>query len=257
VAAWAALPAQPAPADRSFHRDGIIVPVAATKSNNWAGYNQGILEKGAPFTSISGTWTVPRATQHAKHRAEPSSAWIGFGGGCPDPSCTAPSATLIQEGTEQDVGRLGKAHYSAWWELITAPSVRISGFAVHPGNRIHASIVETPAGSNVWAMSMRNLTTGKRWSQIVPSTSSHDTAEWIVETPLTFGTGGAGLANMPNLSRVHFDRARVNGARAGLVRSQEMQLVDSKDRPVATPSRPDAENDGFNVCTYAARCPAP
>jgi len=61
---------------------------------------------------------------------------------------------------------------------------------------------------------------------------------------------------MPNLSRVHFDRARVNGARAGLSADQKMQLVDTKNHPVATPSAPDAQRDGFNVCTYRSRCPA-
>jgi Peptidase A4 family len=215
------------------------------------------VEKGALFTSISGNWTVPSARQHTAHRAESSSAWIGIGGGCPEPKCVAPSATLIQEGTERDVGKRGKAHYSAWWELIPAPSVTISGFAVHPGDCIHASIAESVPGSNVWAMSMKNLTTGKSWSQTVPYTSTHDTAEWILETPLTFGTGGAGLAEMPNLSTVRFDRAMVNGARAGLAGRQEMQLVNSKNRPVATPSAPDAQRDGFNVCTYRSRCPTP
>jgi hypothetical protein len=239
------------------HGNEIVVPVAATKSSNWSGYNQGAVDKGAVFNSITGTWTVPTARQHTRNQAEASSAWIGIGGGCPESSCVVPSATLIQEGTEQDVGKRGKAHYSAWWELIPAPSITITSLPVHPGDRIHASIAETVPDSNVWVMSMKDLTTGRSWSQTVPYTSSHDTAEWIVETPLNLGTGGAGLASMPDLSRVRFDRARVNGARAGLTVHHEMQLVDSKNRPVATPSAPDAQSDGFNVCTYASRCPRP
>jgi hypothetical protein len=244
------------PGHTEARSSGIVVPIGAnaTKSSNWAGYNQGAVEKGALFTSISGNWTVPTARQHTAHQAE---AWIGIGGGCPESKCLVPSVTLIQEGTEQDVGKRGRAHYSAWWELIPAPSVTITSLAIHPGDRIHASIAETVPGSNVWVMSMKNLTMGKSWSQTAPYTSSHDTAEWIVETPLTFGTGGAGLAAMPDLSRVHIDRARVNGARAGLAASQKMLLVNSKNRPVATPSAPDSQRDGFNVCTYRSRCPAP
>src|SRR5205814_8412982 len=38
---------------------------------------------------------------------------------------------------------------------------------------------------------------------------------------------------------------------------EEIQLVDGNGRPVATPSAPDAEGDGFNVCTYAASCGTP
>ena len=46
-----------------FHRP--IVRVGANQSNNWSGYNQGTLEKGgAQFHRVSGTWTVPTATQN-------------------------------------------------------------------------------------------------------------------------------------------------------------------------------------------------
>src|ERR1700745_4100893 len=97
----------------------------ANQSNNWFGYNQGSLEQGNKlFNSISGDWTVPTATQHASGD-EASSDWIGIGGGCIDAGCTAGDNTLIQTGTEQDVSG-GTASYSAWWELVPAPSVAIS-----------------------------------------------------------------------------------------------------------------------------------
>jgi len=236
---------------------GTIVSVDANQSNNWSGYNQGALEKGALFNSITGTWTVPKASQHAAHQAEASSVWIGIGGGCPEPNCLAPSETLIQLGTEQDVGKRGRASYSAWWELIPVPSVTITGFPVRPGDRIKASIHEAIPDSNLWVMSMRNVTAGKTWSQTVPYTSTHDTVEWIVETPLTFGTSGAGLADMPNLTTVRFDKARVNGHGPGFQTTEEIQLVDTHNHPIATPSAPDAQRDGFNVCTWASRCAAP
>jgi hypothetical protein len=37
---------------------------------------------GTTFTSVSGEWTVPAATQHTKGQAEDSASWIGIGGGC-------------------------------------------------------------------------------------------------------------------------------------------------------------------------------
>ena len=36
-----------------------------------------------------------------------------------------------------------------------------------------------------------------------------------------------------------------------------MQLVDFDLSPIATPSLPDAQRDGFNDCTYTASCAAP
>src|SRR5207244_6764514 len=90
---------------------GAIAAVNANQSNNWGGYNQGAVQKGTIFTSISGVWVVPTATQHVSGKAESSSSWIGIGGGCPESTCTAPSATLIQEGTEQDVSKGGTASY--------------------------------------------------------------------------------------------------------------------------------------------------
>ena len=72
----AAPPALPA----RYHRP--IVAVGANRSNNWAGYNQGSLERGGvQFHSVSGTWTVPTATQHTPGEAEFSASWLGIGGG--------------------------------------------------------------------------------------------------------------------------------------------------------------------------------
>ena len=88
-----------------------------------SGYSQGTLEQGSKlFNSISGDWTVPAATQHTSGQAEASSDWIGIGGGCVDAGCTVTDSTLIQTGTEQDVDATGAPSYSAWWELVPAPS---------------------------------------------------------------------------------------------------------------------------------------
>ena len=106
----------------------------ANSSSNWFGYNQGTLEQGSKlFNSITGDWTVPTVTQHAAGQAEASSDWIGIGGGCIDAGCTATDSTLIQTGTEQDVDATGAASYSAWWELVPAPSLTISNMTVVAG----------------------------------------------------------------------------------------------------------------------------
>lgn len=227
--------------------------VNTNQSNNWFGYVQGTLEKGTTlFNSISGDWTVPTATQHTAGQAESSSDWIGIGGGCVDSGCAVGDNTLIQTGTEQDVDSTGKASYSAWWEIIPAPSIGISTFTVSPGDHMHADISEVAADSDLWNITLTDVTKGKTFTQTVPYPSTHLTAEWIEETPLLIGTN-AGLASLPNLSTVPFSNAKVNGASANLVSSEEMQLIDSNGKVIGTPSAPSG-GTAFSACAWATSC---
>lgn len=222
-------------------------------SSNWFGYDQGTLEQGSKlFNSITGDWTVPTATQHTAGQDESSSDWIGIGGGCIDAGCTATDSTLIQTGTEQDVSS-GTASYSAWWELVPAPSITISGMTVAPGDHMHASIAEAVPDSNVWTISLQDVTRGESFSQTVPYSSTHATAEWIEETPLEIGTN-AGFAALPNLTNPGWTSATVNGASAGMKASEAMDLVDSNSNVIGAPSAPNATANGFDECAWASSC---
>lgn len=235
-----------------------IATVDASQSSNWSGYNQGSLEKsGTLFHSVSGTWTVPTATAHTKGEAEYSSSWVGIGGGCVDAGCTATDSTLIQAGTEQDVGSNGVASYSAWWELVPVPSITISSITVHPGDQMSVSISEIVSGSDLWTILVKDVTSGQTFSQTVLYLSTHLTAEWIEESPTVVGTSGAGVAPLPSLSGASFDHAATNGAPAGLSPSEQIQLVNSSGTRLAAPSAPDPDSDGFNDCTYTTTCAAP
>jgi Peptidase A4 family len=224
------------------------------QSNNWSGYNQGALTKGGLFSAITGTWTVPTATQHKSGEAESSATWIGIGGGCLESSCTATDSTLIQTGTEQDVAANGAASYGTWYELIPAPSIS-TPLVAHAGDSMSAAIKQVVPG--LWTISLRNNTTKQSWSTTVPYTSTEGSAEWIEETPLLIGTSGTGISAMPNLGTVHFTGATVNGANPKLTAADEMQLVGSNNQILATPSAPSASADAFNDCTYATACSAP
>jgi hypothetical protein len=74
--------------------------------------------------------------------------------------------------------------------------------------------------------------------------------------PLLIGTN-AGFAALPNLTSPVFDLATVNGQPANLNTSEEIQLIDSNNRVIGTPSAPDPDTDGFNACTWATSCSAP
>ncbi len=222
-------------------------------SSNWFGYNQGTLEQGSKlFNSITGDWTVPTATQHTAGQAESSSDWIGIGGGCVDSGCTTTDSTLIQTGTEQDVSSSGTASYSAWYELVPAPSLTIS-MTVAPGDHMHASLVESVPNSNVWTITLQDVTRGETFTTTVPYSSTHATAEWIEETPLEIGTN-AGFASLPNLSNPAWTSATVNGVSPGLKASEAMDLVDSNGNVIGAPSAPNSGANGFDECTWASTC---
>jgi len=226
----------------------------ANQSSNWYGYNQGTLEQGNKmFNSIQGDWIVPTATQHTAGQSADSSTWIGIGGGCIDANCAVGDNTLIQTGTEQDVDSSGKASYSAWYELIPAPSLTVSNVAVSPGDHMSATIKEAVAGSNVWTITLKNVTKNQTFTTTVPYSSTHATAEWIQETPLLIGTN-PGLSDLPNLTTNSFSAAKTNGAPAALKSSEQIQLIDSNNKVIGVPSAPNATADGFNLCSWATSC---
>jgi hypothetical protein len=228
--------------------------VNTNQSSNWFGYGQGALEQGGKlFDSITGDWTVPAATQHTSGQAEASSDWIGIGGGCVDAGCTVTDSTLIQTGTEQDVDATGAPSYSAWWELVPAPSISISNMTVSPGDHMHASLSELVNDANVWNITITDVTKNETFTTTVPYPSTHATAEWIEETPLEIGTN-AGFAALPNLTNPAFSSGTVNGAAVKLAPSEEIQLIDSGGKVIGTPSAPNAAGSGFDACTWATTC---
>lgn len=238
------------------HGQLLKIRANTNQSSNWFGYDIGTLERGGTlFNSVSGDWTVPTATNHTPGQAESSSDWIGIGGGCVDAGCTVGDNTLIQTGTEQDVDATGTASYSAWWELVPAPSISIT-MTVAPGDHMHASIAELVPDSNLWTITLQDVTRNESFTQTVPYASTHMTAEWIEETPLLIGTH-AGFAALPNLTEPAFDLATVNGQPTGLQASEEIQLIDSGGAVIGAPSAPDPAADGFNACTWATTCAAP
>ena len=244
------LAAAPAPQALLYHRP--IIAVNANQSNNWSGYNQGYLEKGVQFHQASGTWTVPTASAHKRGENEYSATWVGIGGGCIDAKCTVTDSTLIQAGTEQDVNSSGNATYSAWYELIPAPSLTVS-LSVKAGDQVHVDIREgTP---QLWTILIQNLTTRQSFSTTVPYSSTYATAEWILETPIVVDSdGNASVGPLPKLSTVKFDTGLANSVNPKLVASEEIQLVDFNGNVLATPSGPDTDTDGFNDCSYATSC---
>jgi Peptidase A4 family len=162
-------------------------------------------------------------------------------------------STLIQTGTEQDVSATGAPSYSAWYELVPAPSLTISSMTVAPGDQMHASISQLAADADVWDITIQDVTRNESYSTTLPYPSTMDTAEWIEETPLEIGTD-AGFAALPNLTNPAFNSGTVNGAAVKLSSTEEMDLTDSSGAVIGTPSAPNSAGSGFDACAWASSC---
>jgi len=232
---------------RSF---GLVAPLHSSRSANWAGYQQGVLEHGETYHQISATWRVPRATAHQPGTAESSALWVGVGGGCPDPACTTPAVdpTIIQAGTEHDVAADGTATYYAWTEMFPLPSVR-TDLDVQPDDVIAVDIRGTNPN---WTITIVNQTTGATFSTGVSYPVVMMTAEWVLEAPTIVST--AGPAPMPSVGGVQFEAARVNDHPADLDGQEMVAMVDTHGAPVAIPSSPGAGRDSFAVCQWTTAC---
>jgi hypothetical protein len=226
---------------------------ADSQSSNWSGYNLGYLSTGTKYFEVTGSWIVPKATAHKVGQVEHGATWIGIGGGCLNTSCTETDDTLIQAGTSETVGKTGSARYSAWYELIPETEVP-EKITIHPGDLVHCFIQAT--GPDEWTIQLKDETDGQGFVENTAYTSSELTAEWIVETPAVVSTKtGAGLAKLPNLGVVRFFGSKVNEENtAGLVPADAVQLINSKSKPISTPSDPNAKGTRFDVCTWASTC---
>src|SRR5947209_6241841 len=121
---------------------------------------------------------------------------------------------------------------------------------VAPGDHMHSSVAEVVGNSNLWNITLQDVTRNESFSTMVPYSSTHATAEWIEETPLLIGTN-AGFAALPNLTNPAFTKASTNGASANLQASEALDLVDSNNHVIGAPSAPNATHDGFNACAWA------
>jgi hypothetical protein len=248
----AIVPAGARTADRPLVQPGRIISLGAMQSSNWAGHSLSYLSNGRKvFTQISGRWIVPTATQHAAGVAEYSVNWVGIGGGCVDSTCLTVDPTLIQAGSGQYVDAGGQRRYFGWWEIIPGPILEITDFVVRPGDSVFADIRQA-GGPVLWKITLTNETTGQTFTTTTPYASARLTAEWIEERPSV----GGFPAPLPNLSNPRFNYSRANNVAARLSAATAIVMDDGSTR-LATPSSPDPDNDGFNVCTYTTSCGAP
>ncbi len=240
-------------------------------SSNWSGYAVSSSNPGT-YSSITGTWVVPRIGGRPHHRRDGlsygllgwlmwflgwsvtqsaragantaySASWIGIDG--------FNNSSLIQVGTSQNIVH-GVPRYSAWWEVLPAPETEINPgrYPVRPGDTILAAIGKQT--DRTWTITLTNETRGWTFNLSgVRYRGPQTSAEWIQEAPMVNGQ----LSPLANYGTVTFDPGTVNGKNPHLTMMNGGTMYQD-GRRVSTPSAPDADTDGFTVA-YGGIAPSP
>jgi hypothetical protein len=231
---------QPSPGTTSPTSPQPRVTPSQDTSHNWSGY----ATTDGKFTAVSGTWTVPQVNSNGASGV--GATWVGIGG--------VTSHDLIQAGTEETDMGSGRVQYSAWVETLPQAS-RPVRFSVHPGDSVTVSINEQ--STNNWQISFNNNTTGQTYQTSMRYTSSHSSAEWVVEAP----SSGNGILPLDNFGTVSFSGASAteNGQSANLSQShaQPITMLSGAGQALAVPSSIGGDGSSFSVSRTNAPATAP
>jgi hypothetical protein len=193
------------------------------------------------YTSVSGSWTVPKATGTSGETTA-DAAWIGIGG--------VSTGDLIQVGTQNTVSANGVQSTSAFYELLPHTSRTVSSLTVAPGDSVTASLTET--SSNEWAIVISDTTTGKSYTVNVAYASKLSSAEWIEEDP-SYSAGH--LVPLDSFSPINFSGATAvnSGNTVNLLSGDAVSItmVNSTNYVVAYPSAIDSDSEGFTITKHS------
>jgi hypothetical protein len=199
-----------------------------TVSPNWSGYVvSGSAAAPVTYSSVTGTWTVPKATCNAASTAGGfSTVWIGLGG----------YTTKNQEevGTDSNCSTKDKPTYYAWFELVPFIAYNVpTNDKVLAGDTITGTV--NILSTTLVQLQIQNQTRNWNFSRTITfSAQDTSTAEWISEAPascLRFVCGEANLANFGSVTMRSIS-AVGNGATGALNNPSwttiPIQLVPSK-----------------------------
>jgi hypothetical protein len=214
-----------------------VVPGDPDVSRNWSGY----AATGASYTSVSGTWTVPRVA--ASSASGVGATWVGIGG--------VNSRDLIQAGTQDTGSGDGQSQYQAWIEMLPSASQQVA-LSVAPGDSISVTIAERSAGSGAWHIALTNATSGKTYQTDVRYRSSESSVEWIEEAP----SARNGVLPLDDFGTVAFTGATAmrNGDDVNLsqVGARPITVLNASKQPLAVPSAIGSDGASFSVTRTSA-----
>jgi hypothetical protein len=216
----------------SGHR--VEVPRGANQSLNWSGYVAGAASNTDEYTSVTGTWTVPKVEATTANSAD--ATWVGIGG--------VQTRDLIQAGTLATV-RNGTVTYSAWIETLPEASERVP-LSVHSGDSITTTLTEQ--SPDLWLITIKNNTSGKEYRTLVEYESSYSTAEWVQEMVSTVGGEFIPLDSFGSVAFTDVS-ATVDGENKNLqeLNAKPLHMVTSEGQTLASTSAVVVDNASFTV----------
>lgn len=221
------------------------IPVKEGTSQNWSGY-AAVTNLSHPaknsVEAVYGSWTVPTLSA-ASHNTW-CSLWVGIDG--------YSSNTVEQLGTEHDWVN-GQQQDYAWFEMYPNYSYEITGFPLHPGDLISASVVYQ--GNNIFVLSIANLTQGVHTTVPTSYTKSHtakrSSAEWVLEAPYSNG-----ILPLSHFNTAYFTNctAIINNVHGAINNNHwaddMLTMVTAGGASKAVPSALSSNGQAFNVVWY-------
>lgn len=199
------------------------------KSLNWSGY----VADGGGYTAVSGSWVVPVVEPGDTLAAD--ATWVGIGG--------VQNHNLIQAGTQAVVEPDGTVEYQAWVEALPHESTPVP-LLVRAGDIVSAELNEESPG--YWHVSIRNITSGKKFETTMAYDSQHVSAEWIQEMP----TGNVFIA----LDNFHtLDFLSTSAVQKGktvtpfVAKARALTMVNGAGEPLAVPTTLSENGGAFRV----------
>ncbi|HUB93126.1 MAG TPA: G1 family glutamic endopeptidase, partial [Verrucomicrobiae bacterium] len=161
---------------------------------------------------------------------------------------------LIQVGTIDTTTAHGESS-SAFYELLPDNARAITHFAITPGDSMSASLSEVT--TNIWKITITDVTTGQTYTTTKAYNSSGSTAEWIEEDP-SASVGGQPIP-LDTFTPVSFTQGNVTGLNTNNTyttltiagsNAQPITLVSLSGQtatPVVTPSVLGSDGESFTV----------
>ncbi|QQE77588.1 G1 family glutamic endopeptidase [Alicyclobacillus sp. SO9] len=219
------------------------MPANTQPSSNWAGYVAKPVS-GNGYTSVSGSWTVPRV---ASGQSGAAAQWVGLGG--------VSSNNLLQMGTVEQ-GANGSEQVDVFWEKL--PNTAQSVMTIPVGSTVHVTIAKaaglqwnlefsaaTPSGQTVTRTIRTTLTAS--YAQGIGTS-----AEWISEDP---SNANGNLYPLASTAKVQFTGATVNHQAPALKGNsmKPMALVSSYGTVLIAPSKLGHNGQSFSTQTVATQ----
>ena len=181
-------------------------PAIAERSENWAGYV--VYDTKAVITCVEGSWVQPQLICPSTGE-EDVAIWVGLDGVTSPAAGVDAGADLVQIGTQAGCSG-GRAGAFAWYQVIPNDplSVEISSLAIAPGDGLHGMV---SFDGDTFTLLLVDETSGASFSIAETlAQAPRQTAEWIVEAPMTGCPATCVTASLPRFGTVAFSDASVS-----------------------------------------------